>query len=277
MALLGILLFVFCGLVAISLLIHVLQLAVHRSEKPLISARQGLYNLSPFISIKPAYRKVLEEKSWYYLALDSDQRKVFERRVQEFISMKRYISRSKSLEITDEMKALIAASAIQITFGLPPIYFRHFHRILIYPDNYYSTITRKYHKGEVNRAGIIVLSWSNFLDGINEHNDGKNLGLHEMAHALMLENMIANSEFDFLNRKHLVQWQELARQEITRIREGRQSPFRQYGGSNHHEFFAVAVELYFEQPEVLVQYNFQMYATLSAMLNQNVIELKKAG
>ena len=277
MALLGILLVIFFGLIGISILIHLMQLAVVKSDKPLISARQRLYNLSPFISIKPPYRNVLEQKSWYYLALDENQKKVFERRVQEFISMKRYISRSKSLQITDEMKTLIAASAIQITFGLPPIYFRHFHSILIYPDNYYSTITRKYHKGEVNRAGIIVLSWSNFLEGIQENNDGKNLGLHEMAHALMLENMIANSEFDFLNRNYLQQWQHIAREEISRIKEGRFSPFRRYGGANHHEFFAVAVELYFEKPEVLVQYNYQMYATLCGMLNQNVIELKKTG
>ena len=90
------------------------------------------------------------------------------------------------------MKALIAGSAIQLTFGYPDVDFGHFWRILIYPDNYYSTITHRYHKGEVNIKGIIVLSWKSFKEGFADSTDGRNLGFHEMAHALRLINIVEN-------------------------------------------------------------------------------------
>ena len=85
-----------------------------------------------------------------------------------------------------EMKTLIAASAIQITFGLPSVYFKRFYQILIYRDDYYSTITHHHHKGEVNTRGFIVLSWKNPVMGYINNTDGRNLKLHEMAHALRL-------------------------------------------------------------------------------------------
>ena len=93
------------------------------------------------------------------------------------------------------MTAMIASSAIQLTFGLPKINLKHFERILIYPDEYYSTINKQYHKGEVNpRLKAIVVSWKAFVAGYADPHDGINLGLHEMAHALKLENIIKNGE-----------------------------------------------------------------------------------
>ena len=86
-----------------------------------------------------------------------------------------------------------------------------FKRILIYPDQYYSTITHRYHKGEVNPAAqAIVLSWNNFLAGYARPDDSLNLGLHEMAHALEIENLIDNDEYDFLPPAIWEQWQAQA-------------------------------------------------------------------
>ncbi len=230
-------------------------------------------NVLPY-RIKPTYRDALTRVN-YYESLSEENRRLFEKRVQEFISIKKFVSRSKNLIITDEMKALIAASAVKLTFGLPGIYFVHFYRILIYPDNYYSSITRQYHQGEVNRAGIIVLSWTNFERGLQDPADGRNLGLHEMAHALLLEDMIINGEYEFLNRETLRDWDHIANQEIYKIRNGEPTIFRNYGGTNRHEFFAVAVELYFEQPEGLYKYNPKIYATLSNLLNQDILLITK--
>ena len=228
--------------------------------------------------IKPSYREALGRIE-YYKSLSAENRRLFEKRVQEFISVKTFVSRSQNLVITDEMKALIAASAVKLTFGLPGIYFVHFYRILIYPDNYYSSITRQYHQGEVNRAGIIVLSWTNFERGFNDPSDGRNLGLHEMAHALLLEDMIVNGEYEFLNRDILRNWDHIANQEIYKIRNGEPTIFRDYGGANRHEFFAVAIELYFEQPETLKSYDPGIYSTLSELLNQDILLItnKKGG
>jgi len=148
--------------------------------------------------LKPKYKAPLEKHLSYYQKLPLDKKKVFEKRVQKFIDLKDFIPREMR-EVTDEMKSLISGSAIQLTFGLPGVYFSHFSRILVYPDAYYSKIRDDYHQGEVNLKGIIVISWKNFAKGYIDRRDGRNLGLHEMAHALRLENAITNNEYNFLD------------------------------------------------------------------------------
>ncbi len=217
-------------------------------------------------------REILLKNFTYYQKLDAENKWLFERRVRTFMGMKEFIVRTDEFELTEEMKVMISACAVQLSFGFPGIFFRHFYRILIYPDDYYSTITKKYHQGEVNRGGIIVLSWKNFLLGYMEENDGRNLGLHEMAHALLLEDAIMNGEFEFLDGEALEMWEELVVHEMILIQNGN-SIFRRYGASNRHELFAVAVEVYFEQPLQMKQYSPRLYATMSKLLNQDILAL----
>jgi MtfA peptidase len=162
------------------------------------------------------------------------------------------------------MKAMVAGSAIQLSFGYPSVYFRHFRKILIYPDNYYSTITRQYHKGEVNVRGLIVLSWKDFHAGFTNPTDGVNLGLHEMAHALRLINIVENNEFNFYEKRIMLQFDTEARIEMDKIRNSIQGPsiFRDYSITNHEEFFAVAVELFFERACIFKEYNPRLYRLL---------------
>ena len=126
-----------------------------------------------------------------------------------FISTKDFIPRKRS-RVTWEMKVLIEASAIRITFGFPRVDLSYFKFILIYPEQFYSSINKQYHKGEVNPAAkTIVLGWKDFVEGYLE-NDGRNLGLHEMAHALRLENRVMNHEYNFLGEQILHDWETRA-------------------------------------------------------------------
>ena len=176
--------------------------------------------------------------------------------------------------VTKEMKVLIAASAAQLTYGLPKVKLRHFTRILVYPDNYYSKITRQHHKGEVNpSAKLIVLSWRGFAEGYQNNTDGRNLGLHEMAHALRLENTIRNGEQKFLDPAALVKFDALGEQERQKIKDGGSSLFREYAAENADEFFAVAVELFFEQPAAFQAYQPALYALLTILLKQDALKL----
>lgn len=227
--------------------------------------RQSLY----LHKLNPAYRVTLQKYFPYYQRLDARNKDLFERRVQKFIHLKDFIPRGLT-EVTDEMKTLIAASAIEITFGLPRIYFSHFKKILVYPDDYYSRITRLYHQGEVNlNGGMIVLSWKNFAHGYIERHDGRNLGLHEMAHALRLENGILNNEYGFLDDGDLKEWTRLSYEEIDLMSEGKSHFFRDYGATNSQEFFAVAVEIFFERPEEFKRQKPELYKVLTQLLNQD--------
>lgn len=226
-----------------------------------------------FKKLRPAYKAVLQQHSKYYNQLYGGDKRLFERRVQKFINMKQFIPRGGLEKVTVEMKALIAGCAVQITFGYPSVYFTFFNKILIYKDNYYSNITRKYHQGEVNSRGYIVLSWKNFMKGYAGQNNGRNLGLHEMAHALMLENSIHNFEYDFLDFEYIKAFDIIAKVEMEKIRKGETFFFRSYAGTNMQEFFAIVVENFFERPLELNNYDPAIYLLMTKLLLQDPLKI----
>jgi Mlc titration factor MtfA (ptsG expression regulator) len=224
---------------------------------------------SKVLPIPGKVKDILERYFTYYNKLSPDDKNRFARKVVLFLYGKRFIPRNVS-EVTIEAKVLIAASAVQLTFGLPDIYLKHFDKILVYPNDYYSSITKRYHKGEVNpRFGMIVLSWQSFIDGYINPTDSLNLGLHEMAHALRLENIIRNEEFHFFDEDLMEKFDEYARSACD-IMAHEEKPFlRPYACTNAHEFFSVAVENFFERPLGLRQALPDIYNILSKLLNQN--------
>lgn len=228
--------------------------------------------IGPYIlirNLKKQYRPAIEQNMPYYEKLDNKHRLKFEKRVQRFIDVKKFIPRGEIKEITPEQKALISGTAIKLTFGYPTVYLCHFWRVLLYHDNYYSEITKKYHKGEVNAKGNIILSWNNFLHGHNDRTDGINLGLHEMAHALRLENAIRNDEHNFLDFNSLYAFTILSKREIERMKQGIPSMFRKYAATNEHEFFSVFVENFFERPELTQSTHPNMYEAMCRILLQD--------
>jgi len=183
--------------------------------------------------------------------------------------MKSFVPRGEIKEISPEMKTLIAGAAIQITFGYPGIYFEHFWKIILYETDYYSKITQYYHQGEVNTRGFIILTWRKFKEGFDQDTSGRNLGLHEMAHALKIENTILNQEYNFLDDTDLKRFNALAKDEMSHIRNGGSKFFRDYAGTNIHEFFAVSIENFFERPHNFYEYNPKLYNVMVDLLKQN--------
>lgn len=239
----------------------------------------GEYILRNFVNryflirpIKQEHLHILERKSLYYKNLNAKNKMLFAKRVGKFIAMKKFVAKGDLKDVTDEMKTLIAASAIKITFGYPAIYFQSFWKILIYPDEYFSTITKKRHHGEINLRGLMVFSWKRFKEGYDNYEDGINLALHEMAHALIAENRTNNFEFDFLNNDYLQAFDKLFQTEKEKILKENNSFFRNYAATNEHEFFSVVVENFFERPEELYSYNPNLYKITSKILRQDLLK-----
>lgn len=227
---------------------------------------------SKLIPVPQHYREILSKYFFYYQQLPTLDKRTFEQRLIHFVLSKKFIPRNFQT-VTDEMKVTIAATAVQLTFGLPTIYFQHFRKILIYPDDYYSNITKRYHRGEVNPAyGIIVLSWRSFVEGFSDPTNGTNVGLHEMAHALRLENMVRNEEFGFLDEDAL----DVLNYWAERVCDTAQQSvmfFRAYACVNKHEFFAVAVENFFEKPTTFNAALPELYKAMVELLKQNPLTL----
>lgn len=219
---------------------------------------------------------VLERFFPYFQNLNAKHKDEFKDRLAYFIASKKFIPRGELREISREMKLLVGATAVMVTFGFRNLKLKNFSKILLYPDNYYSTINKTYHQGEVNpRLGIIVISWKSFVEGFLVPNNGINLGIHEMAHALKLENQIQNEESNFFNAGAWQQYEKLAKNEILKIKRNEDSIFRPSASKNIHEFFAVSLESFFEIPQQFKAYHPELYKSLVYLLQQDPLVLAK--
>jgi len=143
--------------------------------------------------------KVLEQYSRYYRMLSPDQKILYGYRIIKFIEDKEFVKKD-ALDINNMVRVLIADSAVKLTAGLRYFKFADFEKIILFKGEFYSDVTKLWEKGEANPRGAIVMSWKDFLDGdLNDH-DNINLGLHEYAHALMMQslhqNMTSDAYFD---------------------------------------------------------------------------------
>jgi hypothetical protein len=226
---------------------------------------------SRLLPVPPYYRELLGKYFRYYQGLSAENKRKFEQRVCRFIYSKRFIPRGMK-EVPLEMIVFVAAVAVQITFGLPHVHLTHFDKILIYPDDYYSNITKRYHKGEVNPAfGIVVLSWRNFMEGFLHADDAINLGLHEMAHALRIENIVKSEAYSFFDKPLLEKLDEWCHRICSDGDHFNATFFRPYACTNTHEFFSVAVENFFERSAQFKTEVPELYGILVRLLNQDPI------
>lgn len=221
--------------------------------------------------ISSSERAILENTFPYYQRLNQKHKDEFVKKLELVLTGKSFVGRSGLKVVTPEMKLLIGATIVMVTFGWNDLSLPHFSKILIYPDTYYSTISKQYHRGEVNpKHGIIVMSWSCFLNGMGNENDGINLGIHEVAHALKLENQIFyNGESEFFNPEVYDSFQKLSNTEIGKIKAGNLTVFRSSAGLDDDEFFAVALETFFEKPHEFFEYNPVLYGTLVRLMRQD--------
>jgi len=266
---------IFIALTAISLLIIVLTFIF----KIFFSIFYGLYSfgLCYFIINKIEYaslsifynfrRNHQIEKVPFYQRLSPKNKQIFNRRVNKFLSNKEFFPRGGLKTVSNDLKELIAAHAITVTWGYPALYLNHFKKFVIYPDNYYSTIRNQYHQGEVNVRGFVVLSITNIERGIKNNRDGINLLIHEFGHALILENKYSSSLSGFLsNRKMSLFHKEAIKISNEIVNNNVNSPLRDSATSNFHELCAVSCELFFENHAEMASKHNSIFQLLTQIL-----------
>jgi MtfA peptidase len=229
-------------------------------------------------------RKVLPEEVQfldshfpYFAKLKPKHRKEFLAKLETILSTKRFMARGGLEEITSEMELLIGATITMVIFGWKSLHLAHFHTILVYPNTYYSTVNKVYHRGEVNpKHGLIVVSWKCFVEGMADHSDGINLGIHEIAHALKLANQIDTDGEKEFDQQAWKKYKILVPAEIEKVKSGRNSFFRESASLNEHEFFAVALESFFERPEDFKSSLPDLYEALVLLLRQDPLVLRNS-
>ncbi|OUR94476.1 hypothetical protein A9Q87_02225 [Flavobacteriales bacterium 34_180_T64] len=213
---------------------------------------------------------ILVDKFSFYNKLDSRYKRYFEHRVASFMKDKKFAGRD-GLEVSDEMKVLISATAVMLTFGFRDFYIGLITNIFIYPEAFYSTTNDAYHKGEFNpRLQTLVLSWEDFEKGYDIDDDNLNLGIHEFAHAIHLNSIkerdVSSTLFSdsFKELTVLLSNEESLRKDLIASEY-----FRDYAYKNQFEFVAVIIETFIETPDEFRSQFPRVYHKTKQMLNFN--------
>lgn len=212
-------------------------------------------------------QNLLKQKNPYYSNLSESGQKKFEQRVFEFIQTKNFVGR-QDLVITDEIRILISAAAVQLTFGLNNFLITNLHTINVFPRIFFSKMYNLSFKGLTTRDGIISLSWEDFKQGYANSTDKLNLGLHELAHALNID-LDERKKHDTHFSTQLKNWKKLAIIDFQKLKAGKNPFLRSYGSTNLYEFFAVCIEHFFELPEEFKKKLPNLYRQTALLLNQD--------
>lgn len=196
------------------------------------------------------------------------QRRRFLKRFAWFKSKKSFVFYG-DIQNKEEIKAYVAASAILTTLGLRNFQFqKSISRIVVYPSKYYSNVNKRAHLGEYNpRLKTLVFSAEDLKHGFKIPNDGLNLGIHEIAHALLFEKHQKSSWEAKKFKIGLIRLKAIFEARSFNSRIDNSSALRAYAKTSFMEFFAVAVESFFEDPKALEKEFPKVYFYLNKMLN----------
>ena len=226
----------------------------------------------------------LEVRVPHHSALNRDERRRLRELVSVFIEEKRWEG-IDGVVVTDEIRVTIAGQACLLLLGLEHDYFRNVDSILIFPRGFLSLPKQRVdaagvvHEsmtpslGEAWRDGPVLLSWADSLAGGVNPSDGLNVVIHEFAHKLDLRDGVVNGVPPLKNRREYARWSEIMRREydalIDRSEAGRATLLDAYGATHPGEFFAVAVECFFEKPGPMRSRHRELYEVLRDYFGQD--------
>ena len=225
-----------------------------------------------FMAKSGDYDTLLSQYSPYYRSLGKAGKQRFLSRVLHFMAVKQfdYID----LEPEESMPLLVAAVAVQLTFGLDSYLLDYFKTIHILKDKYRYGVYSMPFEGHVSEDGI-YLSWNDFVKEFTDYSDGQNVGLHEMAHALTYVNFTVDEGRDKVFHDSFATFSAVARPIFERLQAGESTLLDPYAATNYQEFWAVCVETFFERSTSLRGQLPELYFSLCTLLNQDPLTPEK--
>jgi hypothetical protein len=238
--------------------------------------------------IPQSWREIVERGVPIAGRLTAPEREKLLRLVQVFLRDK-HVEGCDGLEVTEEMRVTIAAQACVLLLNLDAGCYPGLRTVLVYPGTYqprtpswfkYDLGSTEARLGESWRHGVVVLSWDAVAGGATSGGDGQNVTLHEFAHQLDQENGVADGVPVLATPSAVRNWAAVIGRHyddlVADAEHGRRSVLDHYGAKSRAEFFAVATETFFEQPEQLQQRHPELYDELRRFYGQDPAERRRA-
>lgn len=179
------------------------------------------------------------------------------------------------LEVTEEMELSIAAQACLLVVNTQAWY-DNLTTILIYPsafkskgtrtDGFVVTETETVRTGESWSRGPVILSWAHSAQGAQNMEDGHNVVIHEFAHQFDDRSGRTDGVPVLAQNQSHATWSRVFLEAFDRhvalTERGARTVIDPYGATGHEEFFATAVEVFFEKAEALQEAEPDVYDQL---------------
>jgi Mlc titration factor MtfA (ptsG expression regulator) len=232
-----------------------------------------------------AWDEIIAKNVAAWAWLDDGERARLRELAQVFLAEKNWEG-CGGLELTDEIRVTIAAQGCLLILGRDHDLFARVVSILVYPSAVMTpeqrpmvfgrvtgpTAARVAIAGQAVRGDTVILVWDEVLRGARDGKDGRNVVLHELAHAIDFLDGAADGTPPLASRADYRTWAEVLTAAYHALGDDvdRGTPtgvLRAYGATNEAEFFAVATEAFFERPRALAEEHADLYAVLARFYN----------
>lgn len=223
--------------------------------------------------------------------LDSDQDQRLQERCILFLLDKR-LTALPGVDLDDYARLRLAAQTQLPLLQLPEAdWYRGFHEIILYPDDFLSPQRHRdasgvehvwddERSGEAWEQGPIILAWP----GVQASGgwEGYNLVIHELAHKLDMLTGDANGLPPLHSDMRVAAWasaMQSAYDDLDRQLEAdpdAETAIDPYAAENPAEFFAVTSEYFFSAPDLLFAAYPQVYEQLKGFYRQDPLARQQA-
>ena len=229
------------------------------------------------------WRRILRQHMPRFAQLPADVQLQLKRHIRVLLAEKPFIG-CGGLVVTDTMRVLVAAQASLLLLNRDAHYFPGLHQVLLYPGPFVvdrvqpagaglQREERSVLLGESWQQGQVILSWPDVLAAAAEPADarqgGHNVVIHEFAHQLDQETGPANGAPWLGRGLSAARWAAVMGTAFlglqAQVARGEPTLLSPYAATNPAEFFAVASEVFFEQPQALAAAQPAVYAELAGL------------
>ena len=223
-----------------------------------------------------AWVAIVERNIGVYRSLPMELRLQLRQLIKQFLHQKHF-SGAGGLEITDEIRVTIAAEACMLLLNRRTGVYPALRYIVVYPAAFVVERPRAVAGGVVTnrRMGVlgeswsngkVILAWDDVLRGARNFVDGRNVVLHEFSHQLDSEDGSTDGAPLLAGASSYRSWAAALSGEYRilqrKARKGGRTLLDHYGATNPAEFFAVATETFFEQPDAMAKRHRELFGVL---------------
>lgn len=199
----------------------------------------------------------------FYQNLSKENKKRFRHRTAMYMEARGFYAKmgEESTEVPADIKTIISANIVMLTFGQKDFILDQFERIFIYLQAFHSPNYKFWHSSELNEEdACIMFSGEHIMVSFRQPRRGYNLVLHEFARAFQ----ISYPKFDYPEFDERM-WDDLGKDAILK-----------YLGMPEEEIdkIGIGVNCFFRNPKKFKEEMPRAFEKFSSIFNLNPLETK---